>query len=255
MMTIFSWQTTRRLRSAIGVCILSVPMLAACEKPTLPVSLHGVNYSESEFSYVLVDPANPKNTGGSESIGPYAAGGTNCCYELPRQWRAGMMVTINSTYSVGKLADNTLHDVPATQTVEVPRYPNGKPGELWVLRGPDGKMDLVSSDFQPDHPDWPGKVKGWPVPSLAYQRARWDIDIKYEKDGVAMYEKLLAELKSAPDARAGNAWNSALSNDKESIKGYSGPNDLKFREMLKREYEEGLQRSRSQMDRLVKGRP
>jgi hypothetical protein len=36
-------------------------------------------------------------------------------------------------------------------------------GELWVLRGADGSMSVVSSDFQPDHPNWPGRVKDWPV--------------------------------------------------------------------------------------------
>lgn len=251
----FSWLMFRSLRRVLGVCFLSAPILVACAKPTLPVSIHGVNYSGEVFSYVLVDPNDPKNTGGGELIDPYAAGGTTCCYELPRKWRAGMKVTINSTHWLGKLADGTLRDVVGTRTVEVPRYTDDKPGELWVLRAADGTMDLVSSDFQPDHPKWPGKMKGWPVPSLAYQRERWDLYIEHEKGGVKLYKELLTELSAAPDLRAVEEWNFSLQHDKKSLNGFSGPTDIKFRDTLRLEYEVGLKRSRQQLEQLEKGRP
>jgi hypothetical protein len=251
----FVWLKARQLRRVWAACLLSVPMLVACAKPTLSVSLHGVNYSGQVFSFIVIDPNNPNNSGGSGLIDPYAAGGTECCYELPKKWRPGMKIAIRSTHSVGKLADNTLRDVVENHSVDVPRYADGKPGELWVLRTADGSVDLVSSDFQPDHTRWPGKVKGWPVPSLEYQRERWDLYIDHERGGVKLYEGLLAELQATPDQAAIDEWNYLLEHDKQLLKGFSGPNDKKFREKLWSDYEGGLKRSRQQLQRLTERRP
>lgn len=243
------------LRRLLCACTLSVPLLAACAKPTLPVNIHGVNYSAEAFSFVLQDPADPKNTGHGELVDSYAAGGTTCCYVLPKKWKPGMKVSIQSKHWLGKTADHSLRDVASEHVVDIPRYADGKPGELWVLRAADGTMDIVSSDFQPDHPKWPGKVKGWPVPSVAYQRERYDLYIDHEKGGVRLYEKMLAELDAIPDRRAAEDWDFAVRRGKKSIEGFTGPTDAKFRAMLRREFEEGLKYSREQVERLEKGRP
>lgn len=57
-----------------AICVIALPALAACAKNTVPVSVHGVNYAADEFSYVIEDPANKKNTAGGETVGPFAAG-------------------------------------------------------------------------------------------------------------------------------------------------------------------------------------
>lgn len=251
----FLWLKAGQFRRVWTACLLSVPMLVACAKSTLPVSLHGVNYSGQVFSYVLVDPENPKNTGGSGLIDPYAAGGTECCYELPKKWRPGLRISVRSTHWVGKLADNTLRDVVENHSVDVPRYADGRPGELWVLRTLNGGMDLVSSDFQPDHTQWPGKVKGWPVPSLEYQRERWDLYIDHQMSFVKALEELSNELSSSPDKAAEGAWEHAMQYDKKSLVGYNGPNDLKYRAKLKDEYEDELRQTWLEVKRLQKGRP
>jgi hypothetical protein len=243
------------LRGVFCACILSALLLAACAKSTLPVSIHGVNYSGDPFSFELQDPGDPKNKGDGELVDSYAAGGTTCCYVLPKKWQPGMKVSILSKHWLGKSADNSLHDVAGVHSVEIPRYADGKPGELWVLRATDGTIDIVSSDFQPDHPQWPGKVKGWPVPSLAYQRERYDLYINHQEGGVRLYEKMLVELDTTPDQRAGEDWDYAVQHDKKSIEGFTGPTDVKYRAMLRREFEEGLRYSREQVERLQKGRP
>jgi hypothetical protein len=173
----------------------------------------------------------------------------------PKKWRAGIKVTINSNHWLGKLDDGTLREVAGTHSVELPRYADGKPGELWVLRAADGTMNLVSSDFQPDHQKWPGKVKGWPVPSLAYQRERWDLYIEHEKGGVKLFEQSLIELDTVPDIRAIDDWNLAQRHNKKSLAGYSGPSDPRFRRKLRLESEEGLERSRRQLEQLERSRP
>jgi hypothetical protein len=251
----FDWLTSLRLRHLLGICFFSLTMLSACANSTVPVNLHGVNYGAETFSYVIVDPENPKNTGGGGLIEPYAAGGTMCCIDLPRKWHPGIKLTIESTHWQESLKDESLHEVNGTHSVDVPQYADGRPGELWVLRAADGAISLVSSDFQPDHPKWPGKVKGWPVPSLAYQREQWDKYIDHEKGGVRLYEELLAELRTTPDVRADSEWKFAQEHNKKSVDGFSGPADEKFREMLRREYEEGLEHSQQQLKRLEKQRP
>jgi hypothetical protein len=243
-----------KLRGAICAILFISPLLAACSKP-LPVSIHGVNYAVEPFSYVLTDPNDPKNTGGGELIESYAAGGTMCCYELPRKWQPGIKVSVRVAHWEGKLADDSLHQIVSTHLVEVPRYANGKPGELWVLRTANGGVDLVSSDFQPDHAQWPGKVKGWPVPSLAYQRQRWDLYIHHEKGGVRLFTQMLKELSETPDLRAAEDWNYAMRADKKSIEGFQGPTDFRYRKKLRLEFEEGLKNSRDRLERLEKGRP
>jgi hypothetical protein len=243
------------LRSVLAACILGAPLLVACAKSALPVSIHGVNYSAEPFSFVLQDPADSKNKGDGELVDSYAAGGTTCCYVLPKKWQPGMKVSIESKHWLGKAADNSLHDVASTQLVEIPRYADGKAGELWVLRAADGTMDIVSSDFQPDHPKWPGRIKGWPVPSLAYQRERWDIDIDHQKFFLNAYEQLSAKFKVSPDDAAQEEWSSALKHDKNSLAGYSGPNDVEFRKKLQQDNEAGLARVRARLKQIQQERP
>lgn len=244
-----------RLRRVFGVCFFCAPILAACGKFSVPVSIHGVNYSVEPFSFVLKDPVDPKNEGGGELVDSYSAGGTTCCYELPKKWRLGIKVSIQSRHWVGKNAGDSLHFINGNHLVEVPPYEDGKPGELWVLRAADGSMDIVSSDVQPDHRSWPGKIKGWPIPSLAYQRERWDLYIKQQSDYIAMFESLLKKFDTSPDKAAQGDWDVSMKNDQKSLAGFSGPSDPKFRIRLKKEYEQGLVESRVELARLQAGRP
>jgi hypothetical protein len=243
------------LRRLFCACILSAPLLAACAKSTLPVSIHGVNYSAEPFSFVLQDPADPTNKGDGELVDSYAAGGTTCCYVLPKKWQPGMKVSILSMHWLGKSADHSMHDVARVHSVEIPRYADGKPGELWVLRAEDGTVDIVSSDFQPDHPEWPGKVKGWPVPSLEYQRERWNIEIEHQKFFLDAYEQLLAKFKASPNEAAEQEWNSALKYEKNSLAGYSGSTDIEFRKKVQQDNESGLERARARLRQIQQERP
>jgi hypothetical protein len=123
----FSGLVTLRCR-AVAVVLSSASLLVACEKPNIPVNVHGVNYGDDAFTYVVTDPINSANAAGGELIDSYSAGGTMCCYDLPRKWKPGMKLSINVTHHIGKLADNSLHDVRGTDKVEIPRYLDGKPG-------------------------------------------------------------------------------------------------------------------------------
>lgn len=244
-----------RISRVAGVCFFCAPILAACEKPNVPVSIHGVNYSVEPFSFVLKDPVEPKNEGGGELVDSYAAGGMTCCYELPKKWRPGIKVSIESRHWVGKNADDSLHFINGNHLVEIPPYEDGKPGELWVLRAADGSMNLVSSDFQPDHPSWPGKIKGWPIPSRTYQRERWELYLNHENGYVTTFRSLLRKIELKPDEAAQDSWNTDEKHDKKALAGFSGPNDPRYREKLKKECEEGLKESLARVERLQKEMP
>jgi hypothetical protein len=239
----------------IVIWLLGASALASCEKPAVDVSIHAVNYSGDGFSYYVVDPAKLDSSGGGELIDPFAAGGTTCCFTLPKKWRPGIKVQIHTTHWLPKLPDGSLPEVKEEHVVDVPAYADGKPGELWVLRGADGSMSVVSSDFQPDHQKWPGKLKGWPVPSLEYQRERWGLIKKHQEDFVRAYLSLLGKLQASPKAHAQEAWENAKEHDPSSIKGFAGPNDPNYIIALKKDYTDGLKDSQKQLKNVIKMRP
>lgn len=244
----------------MATVVLSFPFASAVvgcaeAKSTVEVSVHGVNYSGASFSYYLVDPAAQRNDGVGELIGPFAAGGTVCCFSLPKIWRPGIKVQIRATHWLPKLPDGSLPEVKNVHTVDVPRYVNNTPGELWVMRGADGSMSVISSDFQPDHPKWPGQVKGWPVPSLEYRRERWELVRKHEEGGIKVFSSLLDELEKQPLAHARESWKHSMQYEPKRIKNFSGPDDPNYILLLRKDYEEGLARSKKLLERVMEARP
>jgi hypothetical protein len=252
----FSTEGIKMIRaSLVPVCLFGALLLSACEKPTVDVNLHGVNYTRDTFSYRVMDPVNPNQGSGGELIDPFGAGGTTCCATLPRKWRPGIKLEVRTIHWLKARPDGSLREVKQVHVVDVPQYVDGKPGELWVLRNADESVSVVSSDFQPDHTQWPGKVKGWPIPSLEYQRERWELFRKHEADGVKSYLSALAELKDNPDKRAREAWEVTKRYYPSDLVGFSGPSDPKYRDSLRKEYEEGLARSRVWLKNIMDEKP
>jgi hypothetical protein len=219
------------------------------------VSIHGVNYTGQTFSYVIEDPANSKNSGGGELIEPFSSGGTMCCYELPSKWRPGIQVRITGRHWLPKKDDGSLPEIVETKVVDVPKYVDGKAGELWVLREANGALSVVSSDYQPNHAKWPGKVKGWPVPSLEYRRSRWDLHIEQKHAYVRVYTGLLKALNETPIEHAAESWQHAQERDPKSLKGFSGPKDERYLERLRIRYETSLGEVKGELRKLQEQRP
>ena len=237
--------------------LLGMIALCGCEKPAvdIDVNIHGVNYAGDAFSYHVIDPAKPESSAGGELINAFEAGGMTCCFTLPKVWRPGIKVRIETTHWLPKRPDNSLPEVKETHLVDVPRYPDGEPGELWVLRAADGSVSVVSSDFEPDHAKWPGKVKGWPVPSLEYRRERWELHRKHKEDFVRAYIALLEGLEKSPSTEVVKAWETSRQYDPSSLSGFSGPNDPRYIDALKREYAEGLEESQRDLKSFEEARP
>jgi hypothetical protein len=252
----FSQGEKRMIRSLLmPALLLGASLLSGCGKSTVDVSLHGVNYTVDPFTYMVMDPVDPEKISGGEHIDSFSAGGTTCCATLPRKWRPGIKLQIRTTHWLKARPDGSLPEIKQAHVVEVPKYVDGKPGELWVLRNADGSVSVVSSDFQPDHAQWPGKVKGWPVPSLEYQRERWEVLRKHEANGVESYLSALAELKENPDKQAREAWEVTKRYYPSDLVGFSGPSDPKYRDSLRKEYEEGLARSQVWLKNIMDEKP
>lgn len=188
-------------------------------------------------------------------VEPFGAGGTMCCATLPRMWRPGIKLQVRTVRWVKRKSEGDAEEIQEEHAVVVPPYVDGKAGELWIVWNRDGTVDAISSDFQPDHPKWPGKVKGWPEPSLEYRRERWEIHMHHEEGGVRLYVALLDELDKEPAKHTREAWESHSKHEPEVLKSYSGPDDPKYAEYLREQYNEGLTYSRQRVQQLKEARP
>lgn len=239
----------------VFAALVAVLFLSACDEDEVEVALHGVNYSADEFSYYVMDSNDRNKTLGGEYVAPFAAGGTVCCARLPKRWSAGTKLEIRTTHWKTNRAGGELLDFREIHIVDVPKYFSEKPGQLWVVRDEGGKIDVVSSDFQPDHPKWPGKIKGWPQPSLQYKREKWEALKNHQEVFVRNSVELLSSLQRNPELAAKNAWEFAQKNDPSSITGFSGPSDPKYVAALKVHYDAALKESQEQLKRIMEAQP
>lgn len=237
------------------VVLLGLSLLSGCGESTVSVSLHGVNYTVEPFTYMIMDSVKPDQVIGGEHIDSFSAGGTTCCATLPRKWRPGIKLHIRTIHWMKQLPDGSLPEIKQAHVVEVPKYVDGKPGELWVLRNADGSIGVVSSDFQPDHAQWPGNVKGWPVPSIEYQREKWELYRKHEEIFVRLYVSLLEDLGENPQKHAEFFWAESKKSDPSDLEGFEGPHDQKYLDSLRKEYDEGLENSLRSWRAIVDKKP
>lgn len=217
------------------------------------VSLHGVNYSDREFSYFIADPENPKKTIGGEHIAPFAGGGTTCCAVLPWKWKPGTKIRVSTTHWLKKRPDGSLPEVTQEHEVEVPEY--AEVGELWVIRDAQGKISVVSSNVQPNHPGWPGRIKGWPIPSVEYQRERWEIHREVAQAHVNAFVSLSNELEQDSINHVKKTWEYDKEYSAKEIAAFKGPDDPRYRKHLKERYIEGLESSINDLEEIMKAKP
>ncbi|WP_426107265.1 DUF3304 domain-containing protein [Massilia sp. TSP1-1-2] len=250
-----------RLRLAVAGAVLVLPMLTACAKPErpddgrVPVGIHGVNYTEQEFGFVLVDPADKENGAGEEAITAFAAGGTVCCFNLPKQWRPGLKAELKATVWIAPTPEKSLSSEKKSFVLDIPAYEKGKAAELWILRTAVDEYSLVASNFQPDHPQWPGKIKGWPVPSLAYQRILHARFLKEAQSDVDLSESSLSDLKNRPVEHGKEMWAHRMVSEAETLKTYKGPGDPAFLASLREEYQTVLVAAQEKLKRVKTAQP
>lgn len=238
----------------LTACAVSTPSMAT-SKNGVSVSLHGVNYTAESFQYVVTDPKDPSNSGGGEHIAPFSAGGTMCCYKLPKQWAPGLQVQVHATHWEKLGPEKKLEEITHVHMVELPRFPDKKIGALWVLRTKEGEIELVITDVQPSHPDWPGRVKGWPVPSLEYRQERWELYRKSAQGNVDLYQSLLSKLHRDPQKELQESWEYDKKQRSKEVSVFNGPEDRAYAAYLEKRYLEGLKRSELRLEQILKAKP
>lgn len=247
--------------AAIGVLVVLMGCSSEADtalsslKREVSVRIHGMNYPADPFTFVVTDPKDASNVGGGEHVGPFSAGGIMCCFKLPKKWKPGLKVQVRTTHWLPKNEKGELPEVEQTQTVEVPPYADGKAGELWVLRTAKDDIALVSSGLQPDHPQWPGKVKGWPVPSREYMRERWELQRQLAENSVNNFRRSIAKLALDPKAQRHSAWKVQKQYQSEEVAKFKGPDDPEYARYLKAEYDEGLRHSEALLNSLMREKP
>lgn len=238
--------------------VASSLMLTACAKEPVGVTVHGVNYTEDEFTYSLHDPKNKKNNAGGESIGAFSAGGIVCCFSVPGEWQPGTKVDIKlKLWLTSRFPEldpdlDKIEKVEERITVDLPRYANGKPGELWVVRNADGSFDLVSSNYEPGHEKWPGKIKGWPAASSNYRQKLIRREIAATEDNIRGSRAAQQEMKNDMNKYAEENWNWLREYRQDEAKAYAGPSDPKFIQYLRTRADQVISTSEAKLSTLKK---
>jgi hypothetical protein len=171
-------------------------VLSACshlgQADELSAPLTAVNYTDWPFDWVGVTKVEtPNQTMAADRVSAFSASGLMCCVILPREWRKGMELIVATRD--GTRAETpeewSKEKLPTIQhRVPVPPYTPQDMGTVWVQLLPGGKVVLVVSRYDPDHPSWPGEVKGWPVPTLEFRRQIWDRDMSLLQKSLARFE-------------------------------------------------------------------
>ncbi|MCK0745081.1 DUF3304 domain-containing protein [Chromohalobacter nigrandesensis] len=249
-----------------GLALLWLASLTACGDDSVSLNITGVDYAGQGIgSYHVVDPNDEQNRGGGESIGPYSAGGIMCCYEVPREWHEGVSVDVVVRYPLEgdttderseslarRRAEGTLHE---TIHVEIPKYDTPAKGTLWVQFLPDKKANVVVSNLSPDHEDFPGEVKGWPVPSDEYRRKLIDREIKNVSSRLSRTEGRLSEVDKKNTHSLKKEWEIGQQVYPDKISEFNGWSDEEFIKYLKTRLRSAQKRDKNYLQKLREGRP
>ena len=111
-----------------------------------------INYTDDDVSASVHNSKFPNpGEGASYDVGPHGGGGVMCCVPIPTMWRPGIKMIVR--YHFGKWPESK----EVTRIVELPEYPGGKGGSLYLVFHSETDIELMSTMFGPRHPRWPGR--------------------------------------------------------------------------------------------------
>ncbi|WP_374581470.1 DUF3304 domain-containing protein [Pseudoduganella sp.] len=236
--------------AVLGGCVL----ISACQSEPVGVPVHAVNYTEDEITYRIVDPKDGENRAGGETINSFGAGGLMCCYTVPEKWQPGIKVELQLELwltSQPNGPDGSPRRVKQSVTLDLPKPVDERPSELWVIRNPDGTFDLIACNCGPSHEKWPGKIKGMPIASKSHREKLIRRDLSEAEDVLQRFSKLKRELDDDPIPYAKENWEFRKEQGEASLlASYSGPNDQRYVEFLKKEADEMITYAEGRISRL-----
>ena len=131
------------------------------EEETVGGSVIVLNYADVDFypSVRSLDEKGQVTGSAGYPVGPRAGGGkAACCVSIPEYWRPGIRMAVR--YRLGDWPEDR-YEMFYT---ELPPYPSGEAGNVWVALYPDRSIEVVSSKYDPDSRKglWPGRIKQLP---------------------------------------------------------------------------------------------
>ena len=170
--------------AAITFMTACIPPAEASKEDRVGAGVKAINYSGKEIEFIAVErPGEPDSGGGGESLNPYSSGGTVCCFGIPIKWHPELKVLIKFRFYSEQETRRHL--------VSVPPYAAGEAGDIWLIVYEDESVEAVVSDYLPTRPEWPGKIKGYPVASREYRLKRWEEKLERDKASLDGMEKAL----------------------------------------------------------------
>lgn len=112
-----------------------------------------MNYTDNDVYSSVRNAKFPKpGQGAYQEVGPQGGGGgISCCVPIPVVWRPG--IKMNVTYRFGKWPEGK----EEMKVLELPNYPDGDVGDLYLVFYSETDFELVCSRYSPTHIKWPGR--------------------------------------------------------------------------------------------------
>ena len=112
-----------------------------------------INYTDHDvYASVHYSGSPDPEDGASDQMGPHAGGGSLvCCVSIPARWRPGIKMVVWYSSKDWKKENGQ------TKVLELPEYPDGRPGSLYLVFHSETELELMSTIFAPGHPRWPGR--------------------------------------------------------------------------------------------------
>ncbi len=111
-----------------------------------------INYTDKDvFADVHYSEFPNRGEGAYQEAGPHAGGGLACCIPIPTHWRPGIKMIVWYSFKGRE------QETGQTRIVELPEYPDGDAGSLYLVFHSETEFELFSTMYGPRHPKWPGK--------------------------------------------------------------------------------------------------
>lgn len=220
-----------------------------------------LNYTGKEIEYIAIhEPGKATNGAGGGALSPYGASGSMCCFSLPKAWRPGLQVLVEFKFwkEEGDSYPHTNHPSMRaaafkvfSRLVDIPPYTIADVGTVWTIMHADETVEVLVSDLSPSHPQWPGRVKGNPVPSREYRLKLWQREVD-------LAVKSLERSKSVDHSDATGrkeSWKLLTQYRRDEAKAFSGPDDPTFITFLEEQRTRNIQWAKDRLDYLMSIKP
>lgn len=112
-----------------------------------------INYTDKDvYASVHYIKFPSPGDGAGDGVGPHAGGGgLICCVPIPARWRPGIKMIVWYSHK------DWQPESGISKIVELPEYPDGDVGDLYLIFHSETDFELVCSRYSPTHAKWPGR--------------------------------------------------------------------------------------------------